>query len=284
MKRLNIYSTLGLLVAVFMAACNGAANTDEQDNANSWKMGLALYSFNNLSFADALVKVDSGKIKYVEGFSFYKLGGAYGDTTMGDLPKESIEQMKQAMKDKDVRMVSMYVGGGSNVEEWKRTFEMAKAFGLEYVTCEPLKEHWGMIDSLAGVYNIKVALHNHWKEISIYWHPDSLLAAFKTHPNFGACADIGHWVRSGLDPAECLQKLDGHILGMHLKDVDQAGMADKTADVAVGTGVIDFKSVVAELKRQQYKGMIFVECEHNFGENLPDIMNAISYIDTLNIQ
>lgn len=284
MKRLNIYSTLVILAAVFMAACNGAASTNEQGNANNWKMGVALYSFNNLSFADALAKVDSGKIKYVEGFSFYKLGGAYGDTTMGDLPKESIAQMKQAMKDRDVKMVSMYVGGGNNVEEWKRTFEMAKEFELEYVTCEPLKAHWDMIDSLAGVYNIKVALHNHWKEISIYWHPDSLLEAFKTHPNFGACADIGHWVRSGLDPAECLQKLDGHILGMHLKDVDKVGMADKTADITVGQGVIAFKPVVAELQRQDYKGMIFVECEHNFGYNLPDVLSAINYIDTLNVQ
>ena len=280
MKKLNILSLLIALAAVFFAACNGPANKPG-DTENTWRMGMALYSFNNLPFKAALEKVDSGKIKYVEGFSFYKLGEGYGDATMGSLSKEDIHKMKDFIEAHNTKMISMYVGGGNNLEEWKQTFEMAKAFGLEYVTCEPLKAHWDMIDSLAGVYNIKVALHNHWKEISIYWHPDSVMNAIKTHPNFGACADLGHWVRSGLDPAECLAKLKGHILGIHLKDVDQSGKGEATADVTVGTGVIDFGKVVAELKQQDYRGAIFVECEHNFGNNLPDVITSINYIDKL---
>lgn len=283
MKKNSIYSCFFGLATLLFAACNGPENSgnNEQQTDTPWKMGVALYSFNNRPFAAALEKVDSGKIKYVEGFSFYKLGEGYGDTTMGTLSKESIHKMKDLIAQKQAKMVSMYVGGGNNVEEWKQTFEMAKAFELEYVTCEPLLEQLDMVDSLAGVYNIKVAIHNHWKGASIYWNPDSLLSIIKAHRNLGACGDLGHWTRSGLDPVKCLETLQGHILGLHLKDVDQAGKGEATTDVTLGTGVVNYPKVVAALKQQEYKGMAFIECEHNFGENLSEIINSISYINEL---
>ena len=280
MKRIKNYSWVLAVTALCITACNSQPkNNDVTEAVNSgWKLGVALYSFNTISYANAMASVDSAKIKYVEGFSFYKLGKEYNDKTMGDLSKEDIAKMRDQMEKSNVKMVSMYVGGGNTVEAWKQTFENAKAFGVEYVTCEPVKQQWDMIDSLAGVYNIKVALHNHWKDISIYWSPDSVLAAVKGHPNFSACADLGHWVRSGLDPAECLRKLEGHILGMHVKDVDRKGTPE-TKDVIVGTGVIDYAKVIAELKRQKYQGMMYVECEHNFGYNLPDIIQSIDFIN-----
>lgn len=274
-KQINLLSILVIVLAIF-----NACDSQSDNNPTAWKTGVALYSFNNLPFAEAIGKVDSGHIKYMEGFSFYKLGKEYNDITMGDLSLQQINTMRASFKKADAEMTSMYVGGGNTVEEWKKTFEMAKAFELEFITCEPAKAQWDMIDSLAGVYKIKVALHNHAKEISMYWHPDSVLAAIKGHPNFGACADIGHWVRSGLEPAACLKTLKGNILALHVKDVDKSGSKD-AADVMVGTGVIDFTKVVAELKSQEYKGMLYMECEHNFGTNLPDIIQSIKFVDSL---
>ena len=208
------------------------------------------------------------------------MGKEYSDSTMGSLSNTEIDKIKAQMNEKEVRMPSMYMAGGNNTEEWKNIFEMAKLFGLEFITCEPLKVHLSAIDSLAGIYDIRVAIHNHWKGISSYWHPDSVLAVINDYPHFGAMADVGHWVRSGLDPVKCLEMLDGHILGIHLKDVDEPGNP-KASDVQVGTGIINFNSVAAELKRQNYSGYIYVECEHDFGNNLPEIMQTINYIDTI---
>lgn len=286
MRNLRTYWWIIALAGVYFAACNNRPNDpsiDSQVENVEWKTGVALYSFHTLPFKLALEKADSGNLRYVEGFSFYKLGKEYNDRTMGSLSKENINKMKEQLKQRNLKMVSMYVSGGNNLDEWKNTFEMAKEFGLEYITCEPLKEHWNMIDSLAGIYKIKVAVHNHWKEISTYWHPDSVLAAIKGRENFGACADIGHWVRSGLDPAKCLEKLNGQILGIHLKDVDESGNP-KANDVTVGTGVIDFVSVVNELKRQDYNGMVYVECEHDFGNNLSDIIHSINHFNNISLK
>src|SRR6202790_4069424 len=92
----------------------------------------------------------------------------------------------------------------SSVDEWKRYFELAKKFGLSYITAEPLKNQWNQVDSLAGIYNIKIAIHDHPKP-NDYWSPDSVLAATVGHPNIGSCADVGHWSRNGLNPVDCLK-------------------------------------------------------------------------------
>ena len=136
---------------------------------------------------------------------------------------------------------------------------------------------WDEIDSLAGVYGMKVAIHEHWKGVSDYWHPDSVLRAIENHPNFGACADLGHWPKSGIDPVDAVKKLSGHIIGIHLKDI--AAFNDpELKDVPVGTGVVDFPAVFAELKRQGFDGHIYIERDaEDLPNNLPSVIETIKY-------
>ena len=253
-------------------------DSDRQDAA--WRTGVALYSFNRFPFVAALEKADSAGAKYIEGFSFHKLGKEFNDSTMAAISDADINKIKLLLDKKGMKMQSMYVAGAENAEGWKYYFEMAKTLEMHYLVCEPKKEQWDMLDSLAGIYQIKIAIHEHAKGKSAYWHPDSVLAAIQNHPNFGACADVGHWVRSGLDPVHCLKALDGHVLGVHLKDLDESGNIDAN-DVMVGKGVIDFPAVFDELQRQQFNGNAYVECEHNWENNLPDVTEAMRYFGSL---
>jgi sugar phosphate isomerase/epimerase len=280
---------LGYLIIasfVFLISCNDSlqnttANSESSATSTSWKTGIALFSFHRHPFTEAIDMADSSGENYVEGFSFYKLGTAFQDSTMGRMNSEGITLMKKMMDERGIRMSSMYVDGAKNVEDWKKYFDLGKQFGLEYLVCEPPKEHWDIIDSLAGIYKIRIAIHEHAKGLSAYWHPDSVLAAIKGHPNIGACADLGHWARSGLNPVDCLKKLEGNIIGLHLKDIDELGNA-KAKDVNPGTGVIDFSGVVKELKRQKFSGYMQVECEHNLDNNLADVKEAIRYMNAVN--
>lgn len=259
-------------LAVSLAGCT--ENTQKIENQQAeWNMGIALYSFNRFSFADALNKADSAGVNYVEGFSFHKLGKEFNDKTMAEMTKEDISKMKEMLSTKNINMQSMYVAGAKNEADWKYYFELAKELNMKHLVAEPEKESWDMLDSLAGLYKIKIAIHEHAKGKSLYWHPDSVIAAMKDHPNFGVCADLGHWERSGLKPAECLKILSGHILGVHLKDIDESGNTE-AADVIVGKGVIDFSSVVNELKSQQFNGVIHVECEHKMENNLAEVITG----------
>lgn len=279
MKQISVLAIL--LVLLIAAACNNTEQTTtQQPVASPWKTGIALFSFHRHPFPAAVVMSDSAGVNYVEGFSFYKMGAAYQDSTMGNPGAENIDRLKQQLSANNLQMTSMYVDGAKGLADWVRFFELGKAIGLEYLVCEPEKAHWSMIDSLAGVYQIKIAIHEHAKGISAYWHPDSVLAAINGHKNIGACADLGHWARSGLDVVDCLKKLEGHIIGLHIKDVDESGNP-AAKDVNPGKGVINYPAVVAELKRQQFKGHAMIECEHELDNNLNEIKSTINYLDSL---
>jgi sugar phosphate isomerase/epimerase len=264
------------LVTLFAMAQSNFPASNEAD----WETGVALYSFNRFSFVDALEKADRAGVDVVEGFFFHKLGEEFKNKTMADISGEEIKLMKKLMDQKGIKMKSMYVGGAENEADWRNFFEIGQEMGMDYLVGEPEKKDWDLVDKLAGEYRIKMAIHQHSKESgSLYWHPDSVLAAIKNHPNIGACGDVGHWARSGLDPVDCLEKLEGHLLGIHLKDIDQ--LDENAEDVTVGTGAIDFPAVVRELERQNFEGIVHVECEHNMEDNLTDVIQALEYFEEL---
>jgi sugar phosphate isomerase/epimerase len=229
------------------------------------------------SFVDAINKVDSAGAEFIEAFPGQEMGGEFGKKTMGpELSAEDRNKVKELLKSKGITMIAFGVTGGKDEKEWQKLFEFAKDMGLQYITVEPDPKHWSVADSLASAYGVKVAIHNHPKP-SHYWHPDSVMAAVSAHPNsIGVCADLGHWSRSGLDVVECLKKLEGHVIGVHFKDVKEFGNKD-AEDVITGTGVNKWPEIFAELKRQKFTGMFSIERENNWENNLPDVIDEIKF-------
>ena len=156
-----------------------------------------MWTFRLFTFAEALDKVDSAGIKYIEAFPGMKLGGGMPGEFGYDMSADTRSKLKDLLKQKGITPLAMGVIVPQNKEEWVKTFDLAKDFNLSYIVSEPIKDQWDMIDSLAGAYGIKVAIHDHPKP-NPYWSPDSVIAAMKGHPNIGDCADIGHWSRNGI--------------------------------------------------------------------------------------
>ncbi|MBS0028734.1 sugar phosphate isomerase/epimerase family protein [Chitinophaga sp. 22321] len=235
----------------------------------TWKIGIALYSFHLFPLETALQKSDSAGCYDVQGFAWHKV--AKYDKPLDALSSEEIRSVRKMLDAKGIKMTSLFVGNADNAKGWTQRFLLAKQLGAQIITCEPGKDQWNSIDSIAGRFHMRVAIHEHKKGESIYWHPDSVLAAIKGHAQMGACADLGHWARSGLDVVGCLKKLEGHILEVHLKDINDAG-----EDVNVGEGIINYPAVIRELKRQQFRGRIYVEYEHDFENNVPGIKSEMA--------
>lgn len=97
--------------------------------------------------------------------------------------------------------------------------------------------------SLGQATGIKMAIHEHARGLSRFWHPDSVLVALEGHESFNARGDLGHWVRIGLDPVECLRKLEGHLLSIPAKDLDEFRNIEAN-DVKIGPGVINCATVI----------------------------------------
>jgi sugar phosphate isomerase/epimerase len=274
------------IASMIIIACNSNQQSKAPDNGTStsaidpakdWKFGVALWTFHYLDFPRSLDQVDSAGLKYIEPNTFHSCGPEFKDSLLLQLSPGGIEKLKSMIAQKGLRCESIYIVGDSTITSWKKQFDIAKQIGVKYVTTEPPLNMWNEIDSLAGVYGMKVAIHEHWKGVSRYWSPDSVLAAIKGHPNFGACADLGHWPKSGVDPVEAVKKLSGHIIGIHFKDI--AAFNDpKLKDVPTGTGVVDFPAVFQELKKQNFNGYIYIERDsvEQHG-NLSSVMQEIKY-------
>ena len=276
---------LFLCSGVCIAACNDEAKTNNDadttvptvDPAKDWKFGAALWTFHTVNFPESLNKVDSAGLKYIEPNTFHRAGPDLKDSMILQLSPSGIEKLRSMIAAKGLTCESIYIVGDSTIDSWKKQFDIAKQLGVEFVTTEPPLNMWNSIDSLAGAYGIKVAIHEHWKGVSHYWDTDTTLMAVKGRPNFYVCADLGHWPKSGVNPLEAVKKLSGHIIGIHLKDI--AAYNDPSLkDVPVGTGVVDFPAIFQELKKQGFKGHIYIERDaEDQPSNLPSVIQTVKY-------
>lgn len=269
-----------LFTFIIYAGCKSGSKSSSGNNSviAGWEIGIQMWTFRMFTLEEALKKADSAGVRSIEAFWGQKLGAGLDENFGITMSPAARAKLKELLKQHNIRIMAMGVASPVNRADWQKAFELAKEFGLSYITSEPRKHLWDMIDSMAGSYKIRVAIHEHPRP-NLYWHPDSVLAAVKNHPNLGACADLGHWARSGLDPVECLKKLDGYVWGVHLKDIKTFNDT-RSEDVPVSKGVINYPAVFKELFRQKFKGMLSIEQESNWYQSLPEVTNTVQYFKT----
>jgi sugar phosphate isomerase/epimerase len=210
------------------------------------------------------------------------------------LSDKDAEAIKKAMAAKGLKLVNIgIVQLPPDEAESRKVFEFAKKMGTDTLVAEPVPEALDTVEKLCKEYNMKVAIHDHPRP-SRYWNPDTVAEAIKGRtPLMGACADTGHWLRSGLDPVECLKKLEGRVICLHFKDLvpeepkaqDNAAATGKKKksqaramhDVPWGTGVGNIEGQMAELKRQHFHGAYCVEYEYHWENSMPEIAECVKF-------
>jgi sugar phosphate isomerase/epimerase len=266
-----------------MAAASGALSAEPEAKGAphaaklGWRLGCQAWTFNDTTFFDAISKTASLGLHYIEAFPGQKLSAAKPKVPVGErLSADERKEIKQRLSDSGVTMTSFGVGGYS-----REIFEFAKEMGIENIVSEPPFDAFDGIDKLCEEFEINVALHNHPRGDSRYWNPESVLKVCKDHSKrIGACCDIGHWVRSDVNPVQALKQLEGHIFEFHMKDLNVFGRKGRDVfDVPWGTGKSDVKAILEEVHRQGIKTLFNVEYEHNFGKSLPEIAQSVAYFD-----
>ncbi len=271
---------IALCTALICFSCNGG---QEQTTAekNGWRLGMQSYSFHLFPLTEALDKTQELGIKYIEIYPGHKLGGKWGDQAFGfDMDDRTRKEIKELAASKGIKIVGTGVFVTGNSDDWEKMFSFAKDMEMEFITCEPALKDWDLVESLSEKYQIKVSVHNHPRP-SDYWDPDLLLGQIKDRSKrIGSCSDVGHWRREGLNQAECLKKLQGRIVSLHFKDIapKKEGEAEQH-DVIWGTGILDVKGMMTELKRQNFKGVFSIEYEYNWENSVPDIKQCIDYFN-----
>lgn len=271
---LNFYTLAGAAAQQIPPNSHPAA-----DAYDGWRLGVQAWTFNRFTLYEAVDKTASLGLDWIEAYPGQPLSREKPTVNFDDNMSAEIRlQVKDKLNDAGVRLVSYGVVSLPNDEaNCRRVFEFAKDMGIEILTAEPPAEALDLIETLCKEYNIKVAIHNHPKP-SAYWNPDKILELCKDRSGLiGACADTGHWVRSGLEPVEALKKLDGRIISLHFKDI--SGTDKDKHDVIWGTGKAKVKEILAELHRQDFKGLFAIEYEYNWENSVPDIRRCVEYFN-----
>jgi sugar phosphate isomerase/epimerase len=219
----------------------------------------------------------------IELFPGQRLGGEFGNAKFDHhSPTAHRDAVKAKLKAEDILAVNYgVVGIPDNEAQARAVFDFAKDMGLYAVTTESA-ESINLIEKLVKEYDIRVGFHEHAVQPGNYkyrvWHPLYVMGLVSGRdPRIGACADTGHWQRSGLRPVECLKMLEGRIVSVHLKDLNEFGKHG-ALDVPYGTGKGDIPGVLAELKRQGVKGNVMVEYEDKWKTNVAEATQCIAFV------
>jgi sugar phosphate isomerase/epimerase len=212
---------------------------------------LQLYSVRDLTgrdFAGTMKKVAEIGYKLVET-------AGYGNL-------KTAKEARKALDDAGLKAISGHFAIDMLEKQIEQVVEDAQTLGLEMVVCPFLPEerrkdaagYEATAKSLekAGLtlhqYGPVLAYHNHSFEFEKFggkYGMDILLDS--TQPHLVAAEIDVYWVKNaGLDPVEYLNKLGDRVRALHLKDM-LAGEEKRFAPV--GTGIIDFKAVLATAQK-----------------------------------
>ncbi len=278
MCKLSIVAVAGLLALIALPNLAAAAKAPKPAKGPQWRLAVQAYTFNRFTFFEAIDKAKSIGLKYIEAYPGQKLSKEKSDVRFDhNISPEIMKEVQQKLNDAGIKLVNYgVVDLGKDEASARKVFEFAKKMGIRTIVAEPDPAVFDALEKLTKEYKIRVAIHNHPKgPHSRYWDPQTVLDAVKNRSKMiGACADTGHWPRSGLSPLECLKKLEGRIISLHFKDLNELNKPE-AHDVVWGTGKCDVPALLAELKRQNFRGVFSVEYEHNWENSVPEIKQCL---------
>jgi sugar phosphate isomerase/epimerase len=243
-----------------------------------WRLGPAAWSFNRFTFFEAVDKTAALGLHYIEAFEGQRISQERDVKLSTEISAELIEQVRQKLTSAHVTLTSVYIHSLPGSEpECRQAFDFCRKLGVETIVSEPAPESLSVIEKLCDEYRINVAIHNHAKGKSRYWDPQEVLRVCEGRsPRLGACADLGHWQRSGIKPVDGVRLLGSRLLSFNFKDLNE--LSPDGHDVPWGTGQGDVSAVLREVHRLRLKPTIFaIEYEYNWDNNSPAIAECAKY-------
>jgi sugar phosphate isomerase/epimerase len=236
---------------------------------------LQLYSVRDLTARDF-----AGTMKKVADIG-YKLVETAG---YGNL--KTAKEAKKALDDAGLKAVSGHFAIDLLENKIDQVVEDAQTLGLDMVVCPFLPEDrrkdaagylaTAKVLEKAGLalhqYGPVLAYHNHNFEFQKFDNKYGLALIFEnTQPHLVAAEVDVYWVKNaGVDPVEYLNKLGDRVRALHLKDM-LAG--DEKRFAPVGSGVIDFKAVLAAAEKNGVRYGI-VEQDRTYDQATLDVIKT----------
>jgi sugar phosphate isomerase/epimerase len=244
-------------------------------------IGPQAWSFRLFDVKTAISKAAEAGAKCIELFPGQAFSAEEKDRKFDhNSTPEMIAAVQAHLKEKGVKAVAYgVVGLSKEMQATRKVFEFCKKMEIAVINSEPPAEALDTIEACVKEFDIKVGFHNHPRRDNDpnykHWDPEWVSSVTKDRdPRIGACADTGHWMRSGIDPLDACKLLGSRVLSAHLKDRKDW----KGPDVPYGTGTGKVKEVLEFFASIGLSGSVSVEYETKWEENVADIRQCVDFV------
>jgi len=251
-----------------------------------WRLGVEAYTFNRVTLFDTIDRTARLGLPYVGGLSFQRVSSAIPKNLDPALSDAEIEQVRMKLASAGLRMLTYYIQEIPGDEAGcRKVFEFARKLGIETFMTEPKLDALDTIERFCDAYDIKVGLHNHDRNASPnYWSPDQILKVCKGRTKrMGACADIGYWIRSGLDPVAGVRKLGDRLITIQMHDLNE--LTPQGRDVPWGKGAANLERLILEMDRLKIRPVMFgLEYSDKFEDNMAEVTQCAEFFGALSVR
>lgn len=267
-RRFLALGALGAGASLFDLPLFGEDVPGPQKEYGWFPMGLQSYSLRHYPVDEALRHVQSLGLHHVEFF-----GSHFGEKASTD----EIAAMKKKVRSMEIALSAHGVDHFSkNHEANRKIFEFANLAGIRNLSADPDPDSFESLEKLVAEFGIRIAIHNHGPGARYDKVSDVVKAVKGRHKWIGACADLGHYIRSGEDPVKVIHELEGRLFGIHLKDFAEPKKDAK--GVILGKGHLDVAATFRALREVHFPadGAVSLEYEENEGNPIADIKECLA--------
>jgi len=267
-----------LKMAMFASAALPAAETKwpvkpERHPFGPLKVGMTSYTTREHPL-DASLKI------------LKQLGVGYVSIKDVHLPLGSTKDERREAKRKIDRAGLTILGCGviglkSNEAEIRRALEYVTDLGAATAVVSPEPAALPVLNKVLRDFDLRVAIHNHGPEDKKFPAPGDVWDAIQSlDPRIGLCIDVGHTIRTGVDPAAAIRKYASRLYDIHLKDIARdPGAPDlKYRNVPLGTGVIDVAGCLRALVEMRYAHHVALEYEAEPENPVPGMAASFGFV------
>jgi sugar phosphate isomerase/epimerase len=273
-SRRNFVRSSVLLATASAIADRGFALTSEQplaDEASPIRLGLASYTLRNFSRAQI--------ISFAKQLNVLALNAK---DVKDHLPMDPQEEAA-ALADYAAANIKLHAAGTiyfpkDEDAEIRSKFEYCKRAGVSVIVAgDPAPETLPRIEKFVKEYDIRIAIHNHGPEDTLWHSPLDVLKAVKgMDPRMGCCIDVGHTVRAGTDVVQAIHEAGPKLFNVHMKDL--TNFQDKGSQVAVGDGILPVRKIFEAMIAVKYKGFVDLEYEIRPDDPMPGVTSSFAYM------
>ena len=250
-----------------------------------WRLGVEAYTFHKYTLFEAIDKTAELGLPYMGGLSFQKVSKEIPKDFDPQLTDDELRQVRLKLDAAGVTMLTYYIHNIPGDEAGcRKVFEFGRKIGIETLMSEPAPAALDTIERFCDEYDIRVALHNHDQKASPqYWRPEGILEACRGRSRrLGACADLGYWMRSGIDPIEAARTLKERLITVQMHDLHER--SPQGHDVPWGTGAGQTEPFLRELRRLGIQPTMFgLEYSRDWLTSMPALAESVQFFNRVSL-